>query len=381
VTATPDSSSQVTVGWGASTDAVGVASYEVQRNGTTVAPAVTGATSYVDSGVTASTTYSYTVSAVDAAGNRSAASAPVSATTPASAPALTASFTTSPSSGPAPLAVQFTDTSTGGPTGWSWTFGDGTTSNLQSPSHSYPAEGSYTATLTVTGASGSSTSPPQTVTVTSTPQPGGAVTVGGSDQAVSTTALSTVTVPRPATGVADNDVLIVQITTDGGPDISTTPTGWLPVITPQSVGTSARVFAYYRVISAAADEPATYTWGLSAAVKWNAAVTSFHGVDTANPFDTEASTSVSSTASTSRTVPEVTTTTAGTMLVGGMGPNSGTAGVTPPAGWTESVESSGGQVAELAYQARPTAGATGAATWKLGSSLGSAAWLTALRPI
>ena len=37
-----------------------------------------------------------------------------------------ASFTVTPTSGTAPLPVQFTDTSTGSPTGWSWFFGDET---------------------------------------------------------------------------------------------------------------------------------------------------------------------------------------------------------------------------------------------------------------
>jgi len=62
------------ISWNASTDNVGVASYRVQRNGVTIAPALTNRT-YVDTGLSANTAYSYTVSAVDAAGNRSAESA------------------------------------------------------------------------------------------------------------------------------------------------------------------------------------------------------------------------------------------------------------------------------------------------------------------
>ena len=40
-----------------------------------------------------------------------------------------------------PLPVQFTDTSTGGPTSWAWDFGDGATSNLANPTHTYAAAG------------------------------------------------------------------------------------------------------------------------------------------------------------------------------------------------------------------------------------------------
>jgi gliding motility-associated-like protein len=52
------------------------------------------------------------------------------------------------------LPTQFTDLSTGGGTQWSWNFGDGNTSILQSPSNTYTAAGTYTATLTSTGPGG-----------------------------------------------------------------------------------------------------------------------------------------------------------------------------------------------------------------------------------
>jgi PKD repeat protein len=82
----------------------------------------------------------------------------------------TASFTASPTSGQAPLTVQFTDTSTGNPTNWAWNFGDGATSATQSPSHSYNSAGSFTATLTVTG-NGQTSSTSHTITVTNAPAP------------------------------------------------------------------------------------------------------------------------------------------------------------------------------------------------------------------
>ncbi len=68
-----------------------------------------------------------------------------------------AAFSTNPSSGVAPLAVTFTDESTGSPAAWSWTFGDGGTSTDPNPTHTYPTAGTYTVTLTVTNAAGSST--------------------------------------------------------------------------------------------------------------------------------------------------------------------------------------------------------------------------------
>ena len=50
--------------------------------------------------------------------------------------------------------IQFTDTSTGSPVEWLWDFGDGTTSTLQNPTHSYTVPGDYELTFTITDAQG-----------------------------------------------------------------------------------------------------------------------------------------------------------------------------------------------------------------------------------
>ena len=67
---------------------------------------------------------------------------------------VTASFTIDPESGegPAPLTIQFTDTSTGDVYEWAWIFGDGSSSTEQSPEHTYHNyPGTYTAELRVLG--------------------------------------------------------------------------------------------------------------------------------------------------------------------------------------------------------------------------------------
>jgi hypothetical protein len=74
-------------------------------------------------------------------------------TYPYAAPPI-ASFTANVTRGNAPLTVQFTDTSTGDIISWHWDFGDGGTSTLQNPSHTYEAAGTYTASLTVSGPGG-----------------------------------------------------------------------------------------------------------------------------------------------------------------------------------------------------------------------------------
>jgi 3-phytase len=65
-----------------------------------------------------------------------------------------AAFVGAPVSGNAPLTVNFTDQSTGNPTSWSWSFGDGKASTLQNPSHQYTTPGTYKVKLSVTNACG-----------------------------------------------------------------------------------------------------------------------------------------------------------------------------------------------------------------------------------
>jgi chitodextrinase len=79
LSATGVTQSQISLSWSASTDAVGVAGYHVNRNGARIA--TTTVPSFADTGLTASTSYAYTVSAFDAAKNESANSAAVSTTT------------------------------------------------------------------------------------------------------------------------------------------------------------------------------------------------------------------------------------------------------------------------------------------------------------
>lgn len=55
------------------------------------------------------------------------------------------------------LTVVFTDTTTGRPTRWQWDFGDGNTSTLQNPTHTYSAPGTYVVTLIASNSQGSDT--------------------------------------------------------------------------------------------------------------------------------------------------------------------------------------------------------------------------------
>lgn len=81
LTATANGQGQISLSWSASTDNVGVTSYQVYRGSELIADSVTG-TTYTVSGLAPNTGYSFTVVARDAAGNVSTPSDPATAQTP-----------------------------------------------------------------------------------------------------------------------------------------------------------------------------------------------------------------------------------------------------------------------------------------------------------
>jgi PKD repeat protein len=66
-----------------------------------------------------------------------------------------ANFYAYPTSGPLPLNVNFTDQSTGNPSSWYWDFGDGLTSTVQNPTHTYSTAGTYSVSMTAENEYGS----------------------------------------------------------------------------------------------------------------------------------------------------------------------------------------------------------------------------------
>ena len=78
-----------------------------------------------------------------------------------------AGFSANPTNGEISLLVKFTDQSANNPTSWKWDFGDGGTSSLQNPSHTYQNVGNYTVKLTASNQFGSNTkTKPNLITVT-----------------------------------------------------------------------------------------------------------------------------------------------------------------------------------------------------------------------
>ncbi|MBD0401982.1 PKD domain-containing protein [Flammeovirga sp. EKP202] len=104
--------------------------------------------------------------------------------------------------------ITFTDASTDA-TSWSWDFGDGTTSDVQNPTHTYAAVGIYTVALTVSNENGSDTSSQQDL-ITITEADPTSITIDGVEIKV---------YPNPASSevnVVSADVVNVTIFTATG---------------------------------------------------------------------------------------------------------------------------------------------------------------------
>jgi PKD repeat protein len=149
----------LTLAWDASTDpnVVGYYIYYGPASGSYNGKIDVGlVTQYTVPNLLDGTTYYFAATDYNASRQESGFSNEVSAVVPVITPPPVAGFTATPVSGTEKLEVQFTDTSTGMVTAWTWSFGDGQTSTVQNPLHTYQKVGSYTVTLTVTGPGGTS---------------------------------------------------------------------------------------------------------------------------------------------------------------------------------------------------------------------------------
>jgi chitodextrinase len=172
LSASPTSSSSITLSWSASTDNVAVTGYRIARAGVVVG--TSAATNFTNPGLSAGTSYTYTVAAFDAAGNVSGFSA-------------SASATTSTNTG-APKILSFTalpvTIAAGGNSTLSWNVTGATTLSISGigavtgTSKTVAPTSNTTYVLTATNASGSATAS-TTVTIISGGGGGGGGGLGG----------------------------------------------------------------------------------------------------------------------------------------------------------------------------------------------------------
>ncbi len=125
-----------------------------------------------------------------------------------SSPSFMTDFTASPTSGASPLTVKFTDLTVGGPTMWSWNFGDGTTDMVGSPTHTYAKDGVYTVTLTSSNQYGNSDTETKVNYITAGSSPSG-------DCIPISAGWNFVSVPKKLAPGSDTAAIFSQIDVDG----------------------------------------------------------------------------------------------------------------------------------------------------------------------
>jgi PGF-pre-PGF domain-containing protein len=167
--------------------------------------------------------------------------------------APTADFTANVISGDAPLAVAFTDASTGSPTSWAWDFeNDGTIDSAeQNPTHTYTTAGTYTVNLTVTSDAGSNSAvKTDYIVVTEPPAPQPAsivVTPSMAELTVGTTKAFAATVYDTDGGVMD-DVTVTWTSSNVTVGTLNTTVG---LFTARAPGTTTITAAYANVAGTA----------------------------------------------------------------------------------------------------------------------------------
>ncbi|QNE23289.1 PKD domain-containing protein [Kribbella qitaiheensis] len=235
-------------------------------------------------------------------------------------------------------------------TSYAWTFGDGGTANVPSPSHVYAAAGTYPVTLTVTDNDGAPGQTSQNVTVSQT---AGAVTFVGSNGVNTNATQFPVTVPA---GVAAGDLLLLFFSDNDPVPTVTGPAGWTQVQTIASSGQSGRV---WRKLATAADAGTQALVATSTLTKANATLVAYRGTNGTVSASAAGSETV---LQATHTTPTVTATVDGSRLISYWGEkSSATTTLAPPAGMAVRVSTTGtgsGRITSLTGDSGPLAPGT-----------------------
>jgi RHS repeat-associated protein len=169
---------------------------------------------------------------------------------------------------------------------------------------------------------------------------------------------TSITVTKPS-GTVAGDVMVAGIVANGGSGVTiTAPAGWVLQRTENQL-TSTATAVFTKV--AGASEPASYAFTLSASKLVVGSISTYTGVDTANPVD-GAGGANSGTSSTAISAPSVTTTTSNTRVIAVWGVRGATTftPVTPVLERTDIATTGSFPMSmSLGDRARSTAGATG----------------------
>lgn len=202
----------------------------------------------------------------------------------------------------------------------------------------------------------------------------------------STVNAASVAINRPA-GVAQNDILIAQVTVKGVQAITApAPAGTWNLIDSTSTGTVGNEITqavYWRAVGAIGSEPASYAWSWPGGARAAGAISAYRNVDPIDPIDDSGV--VATDASATLTLPTLTTTTPNAALVALLGSSSGGNTHSVPTGMTteryDLATGAGpnGTTISLDEQVQANPGSTGAKTATASSAVDNVAHLVALR--
>jgi hypothetical protein len=249
-----------------------------------------------------------------------------------------------------------------------------TTSTSFSDTAAAPAT-TYSYTVDAVDAAGNRSAPSAAALATTPSQTTQAIAFHGSSFAANATA-TTLSIPAPS-GAQPGDVEVMGIAARGAPRF-TPPSGWT-LVRQDTNGFTMTQAVFTHVVTA--DEPASYTWTISASQSAAGGIIAYGGVRTVSPVDVAGGQANAS--STSVTAPSITTSKPGEQLVGFFGVGTATT-FTAPAGMAErgDIASAGTYrlTLEGADATRSAAGSTGTAVAKAVNAAASIGQLVALAP-
>jgi fibronectin type 3 domain-containing protein len=354
-------SGEVDLSWSASTDNIGVSSYDILRDGSKVGSVPGSSLTYQDTTVAASTSYSYAVVARDAAGNISPASNTATVTTPASAaPAAPSNLVATAVNGTT-VNLTWTASTSSNVTGYNVYRGlhGGTLTLLSGGSAGTSPYTDATATAgtaydyAVTAvATGGSESVRSNIATATTPGGGSSGIAPRSTTATVTpitSAATSWTVSLPAYSSGDFVVLFLGDNLGSTAGVPTS-SGWTNFNTTNESSGLKGAFLGKRMTGTEGSS-ITVTWG--AACLGVAEATAFTGVNTAAPVDVPAvgQAEASTTAVASHSTKSVTTVTANVVLVSGF--TTDVASTWTQAGDTELADAAAGNVSASVYYSSP----------------------------
>jgi hypothetical protein len=198
----------------------------------------------------------------------------------------------------------------------------------------------------------------------------GTPTVGTTDEQTAASAASAPGYPNGGAPIAKDLLVGVGVTGLSSTSTFSDPVGWTQDAQVSNTGSTLAPGVYGSHRIAVGTESGTRSWTHGNVVT-SMAIIGIPGADPANPFDPNVNGGVPlpidiSSATSAITIPSVTVTTPGSLLLYVISGNATTNTATPPTGWTELVDRNTGLTGnrnwQVAYKANVAAGATGASS-------------------